>query len=85
MHPDIQAFNQSQEACDRQTCTLLASLIDQYLPEAESRIWHRHPVWFLDGNPTVGYEAAIRGGSSAHYRPPPAGHKRYPGRMCRAD
>jgi len=25
------------------------------LPAAESRIWHAHPVWFLDGNPTVGY------------------------------
>ena len=28
-----------------------------------SKIWHRHPVWFLDGNPTVGYsklKAGIR-------------------------
>lgn len=63
MHPDIQAFNASQEDGDRQICTLLASLIDQRLPEAESKIWHRHPVWFLDGNPTVGYsrqKAGIR-------------------------
>jgi hypothetical protein len=21
----------------------------------ESRVWHRHPVWFIDGNPIVGY------------------------------
>jgi hypothetical protein len=21
----------------------------------ENKIWHRHPVWFLDGNPIVGY------------------------------
>ena len=38
-------------------------MIDRHLPEAEGRIWHRHPVWFLDGNPTVGYskqKAGIR-------------------------
>lgn len=29
--------------------------IDRHLPDAESRIWHGHPVWFLDGNPIVGY------------------------------
>jgi hypothetical protein len=23
--------------------------------EAENKIWHAHPVWFLDGNPIVGY------------------------------
>jgi hypothetical protein len=23
------------------------------LPVAENRIWHAHPVWFLDGNPSV--------------------------------
>ena len=22
---------------------------------AESKIWHGHPVWFLDGNPIAGY------------------------------
>ena len=29
--------------------------IDQCLPDAENKIWHAHPVWFLDGNPVVGY------------------------------
>ena len=33
----------------------MAEAISQYLPEAEDKIWHRHPVWFLDENPTVGY------------------------------
>ena len=55
MHPDIRAFNEAQEPGDREICELLALRIDQHLPESESRIWHRHPVWFLDGNPTVGY------------------------------
>ena len=25
------------------------------LPDAENKIWHAHPVWFLEGNPVVGY------------------------------
>ena len=33
----------------------LAQEIDQALPEAENKVWHAHPVWFLDGNPVVGY------------------------------
>lgn len=55
MHPSIKAFNEAQEDGDREICDLLASQIDKLLPEAQSKIWHRHPVWFLDGNPTVGY------------------------------
>lgn len=55
MHPDIETFNREQEEGDREICELLSSQIDQHLPEAQSKIWHRHPVWFLDGNLTVGY------------------------------
>jgi hypothetical protein len=36
-------------------CEVLAAEIERGLPDAESKIWHRHPVWFLDGNPIVGY------------------------------
>src|SRR5215831_8103704 len=50
---DIHAYNTAQP--DPATCNTLARLIDKHLPGAESRIWHRHPVWFLDGNPIVGY------------------------------
>ncbi len=55
MHTDIVKFNNQQEANYKEVCVLLAQEIDKGLPEAESKIWHRHPVWFLDGNPTVGY------------------------------
>lgn len=55
MHPDTSTFNQNIVRPDQQICDRLASIIDQYLPEAENKIWHKHPVWFLDGNPTVGY------------------------------
>ncbi|HPV77611.1 MAG TPA: DUF1801 domain-containing protein, partial [Gemmatimonadaceae bacterium] len=40
---------------DRATCELLAREIERALPEAENKVWHAHPVWFLDGNPVVGY------------------------------
>ena len=56
MHPDVSAYNTSQADADRAICSLLADTIDQALPEAENKIWHRHPVWFLDGNPVVGYD-----------------------------
>lgn len=55
MHPDIITYNQKQSEVDREICDLLAREIDGVLKEAESKIWHAHPVWFLDGNPIVGY------------------------------
>lgn len=55
MHPDTTAYNAAQAPDDRATCDLLAREIDRALPEAENKVWHAHPVWFLDGNPVVGY------------------------------
>ena len=55
MHPNTRRYNQAQAPKDRAICRLLAQEIDRNLPEAENKIWHRHPVWFLDGNPIVGY------------------------------
>jgi len=55
VHPDIKAYGEAQAPGDRTICQQLAKLIDRHLPEAESKIWHAHPVWFLEGNPIVGY------------------------------
>jgi len=55
MHPDTQKYNDAQAPGDRAICQLLAEQIDRKLPEAENKIWHAHPVWFLEGNPVVGY------------------------------
>ena len=55
MHSDIRRYNQAQEPNDRKICNLLAGEIDKNLPDAENKVWHAHPVWFLDGNPIVGY------------------------------
>ena len=55
IHQDIHAYNAAQGAGDKRICDALAETIDQHLPRAECKIWHRHPVWFLEGNPIVGY------------------------------
>jgi len=55
IHKDIRAYNAAQSAGDKRICDALARTIDKCLPRAENKIWHRHPVWFLDGNPIVGY------------------------------
>ncbi len=55
MNKDIQAYNNKQTITDKEICTILAQEISKHLPEAENKIWHAHPVWFLDGNPVAGY------------------------------
>lgn len=55
MNPEIQTYNDRQSSQDKEICDLLARTIDSELTEAESKIWHAHPVWFLDGNPIVGF------------------------------
>jgi len=55
MQPETAKYNEGLGGEDRKIGDLLANCIDQQLPEAENKIWHAHPVWFLDGNPVVGY------------------------------
>jgi len=55
MHPDTRKYNAAQAPKDRKICDLLAREIDRNLPDADNKVWHAHPVWFLDGNPIVGY------------------------------
>ncbi|MCC6861187.1 MAG: DUF2200 family protein [Bryobacterales bacterium] len=52
---DIQQYNAGLEPVYKEIGDLLAGEIGRGLPAAESRIWHSHPVWFLNGNPIVGY------------------------------
>lgn len=51
----IQEFHDAQTTDDRAICEALRAVIDEMLPDAESKIWHAHPVWFLKENPIVGY------------------------------
>jgi hypothetical protein len=51
----ILKYNEKREPSDKDICDVLADEIDRGLSGAESKVWHAHPVWFLDGNPIVGY------------------------------
>ena len=55
MNTEIQNYNQQFSSDDRGIVEKLAKIINENLPEAENKIWHSHPVWFLEGNPIVGY------------------------------
>lgn len=61
MNVDIQAYNNSQSVEDKLICDALAEQINLHLPEAENKIWHAHPVWFLEENPIVGYSKQKKG------------------------
>jgi hypothetical protein len=51
----VAAFNNAQAAPQKKICAALAKHIDRGLPKAEKKVWHGAPVWFIDGNPLVGY------------------------------
>ncbi|KAF2518917.1 DUF1801 domain-containing protein [Flavobacterium salilacus subsp. salilacus] len=55
MNTDIKTYNDTLSAEDKAICDLLAQTIDNNLNFTENKIWHAHPVWFIDGNPIVGY------------------------------
>lgn len=55
MIKDINSYHKALKKEDRAICDLLNSLIAGVLKKGESKIWHGHPVWFLEGNPIVGY------------------------------
>ncbi|SEW07719.1 protein of unknown function (DU1801) [Chryseobacterium wanjuense] len=61
MSSEIQQYNSSQTESDQEICSRLAEIIDENLPNAESKIWHAHPVWFLEENPIVGYSKQKKG------------------------
>lgn len=61
MNPDILNYNNAQSEGDLAICELLFQEINRGLPEAENKIWHGHPVWFLEGNPIAGYSKQKKG------------------------
>ena len=61
MNTDIEKYNNEQLPADKEICDLLTNIIDKQLPNAENKVWHAHPVWFLDGNPIVGYSKQKKG------------------------
>jgi uncharacterized protein YdhG (YjbR/CyaY superfamily) len=33
----------------------LTKQFTKQVPQAEAKVWHGHPVWFIEGNPVFGY------------------------------
>lgn len=61
MLSEIHTYNTSLTTEDALICNVLADQINLHMPEAENKIWHAHPVWFLDRNPIVGYSKQKKG------------------------
>ena len=55
MNREILDYNAALSNDDQLICNKLMDLLQTYLAEAETKIWHKHPVWFLEGNPVAGY------------------------------
>jgi hypothetical protein len=57
----IETYNEAQSEQDKAICDILTAAIDTLLPYTERKIWHSHPVWFIEGNPIVGYSKQKKG------------------------
>jgi hypothetical protein len=56
MNKDVATYHKALLPSDREICDVLFDEISKALPDAENKVWHRHPVWFINGNPIVGYD-----------------------------
>lgn len=57
----ILTYNQSGTVAENEIFDILAQTINQSLPEATNKVWHAHPVWFIDDNPIAGYSKQKKG------------------------
>jgi hypothetical protein len=57
----IPQYNQNLTEPDQLICDWLSKIICEYLPHSTSKIWHAHPVWFINDNPIVGYSKQKKG------------------------
>jgi hypothetical protein len=55
MQADIAQYHAGLPAHERHICIYLAEHINRYLLDASAKVWHGHPVWFIEDNPIVGY------------------------------
>jgi len=52
---DILDYQSKLSVGDAEIALTLIKLISKTLPMTEGKVWHGHPVWFIDGNPVVGF------------------------------
>jgi hypothetical protein len=56
----IVEYSEGQPPAFRTICDLLCGMIPKALPNSSAKIWHGSPVWFIDDNPVVGYNATAK-------------------------
>jgi hypothetical protein len=56
----IKYLNELNES-DREICSRLTELIIDELSLAENKLWHGHPVWFINDNPITGFSIQNKG------------------------
>lgn len=61
MQEKLESYYQALSLSDQAICSLLRKTIEEELSESESKIWHAHPVWFINGNPIVGFSKQKKG------------------------
>jgi hypothetical protein len=61
MTNDIKLYIEKLNIIDQEICELFTNTIDSELTNSKSKIWHAHPVWFLDDNPIVGFSKQKKG------------------------
>lgn len=61
MLPEIEKYNNKQNEKYIEICDFLELIISRELGLDENKIWHAHPVWFINGNPIVGYSVEKKG------------------------
>lgn len=61
INPDILDYIEKLSDSDKEICKILSKIIDEELRDAENKIWHAHPVWFLEENPIVGFSRQKKG------------------------
>ncbi len=61
MNKDVAAYHAKLEPEDLAICEKLFNEINGQLTGATHKVWHGHPVWFINDNPIVGYDK-LKGG-----------------------
>lgn len=57
MNKDIKNYHNQLPADRQKICDQLFAVINKNLNFTENKLWHGHPVWFIEGNPIVGYSS----------------------------
>lgn len=57
----VKCYSDAQADDAKAVCQALAAEIALALPQAEGKVWHGGPVWFIEGNPVAGYWVRKKG------------------------